>query len=411
MLGGAWIVITILLLILALALKQPTLLVVSLLFFLTSGVARLWSAYALKQLEYRLDISEQHVYFGENINIEISLSNSKFLPLPWINLEAEVPQGVSFLKGNTFSLIKPGRNMLSGFFSLGWYHRLKRRYPARCGQRGLFYFGPARINSGDPFGFFHNATDYKSEIPLLVYPRILTLTELGIPSRNPFGDIRVRPHLFEDPIQVKSIRDYVPGDPMKRIHWKASARLQKLQSRVFDHTTTMDMALFLDCCTVSGHFNWFVANNDLFETAVLTATAIAADSLHNGYKVGVYANEFYQNSTRMVKLPTSDHQGQMKAILEAMAQMRGLPMMTIDSLINREARQISWETTLVLITAVLTEETAAVLEHFRKAGRRIVLVLIGEKTPSFRVEGITVYRVSDEVYRKQVADLSLGQVN
>jgi uncharacterized protein (DUF58 family) len=410
MLGGAWIVITVLLVILALVLKQPALLVVALLFFLTSGVARLWSTYALKRLEYRLELSERRVYFGENINIEISLSNSKFLPLPWISLEVEVPQDVSFLKGNTNSSIKNGRNTLSAFFSLGWYHRLKRRYPARCGKRGLFYFGPARIISGDPFGFFRNTADYKDEIPLLVYPRILNLPELGIPSRNPSGDIRIRRHLFEDPIQVKSIRDYVPGDSMKRIHWKASARLQKLQSRVYDHTTTMDMALFLDCRTVSEHFYWFVAITDLLETAVLTATAISADSLRNGYKVGVYANEFYQNSDRVVKLPPSDHPDQMKAILEAMAQIRGLPMMTIDSLISRESRQISWETTLVLITAVLTDEIAAILEHFRQAGRRVVLVLIGEKTPDFRLEGITVYRVSADIYRKQLANFNLEQV-
>jgi uncharacterized protein (DUF58 family) len=410
LLGKAWIVITVFLFILAVALKQPALLVVTLLFFMASGLARLWSAYAFKRLEYGLEISERRVFFGEQINLEITLTNGKFLPLPWVHLEVEIPTEVKLLKGKTYSSAKPGREALSGFFSLGWYHRIKRRYPVLCGRRGIFFFGPSRINTGDPFGFFRNASDFNEEATLLVFPRILTLTELGIPSRQPFGDIRLRRHLFEDPIQVMAIRDYVPGDPMKRIHWKATARLQKLQSRVFDHTTSMDMALFLDSRTVSYQYYWFTLISDLLETAILTATAIADHSLRNGYKVGVYANEYYWNTNHLLKLAPSDHQNQMKGILEAMAQIRGLPVMTIDNLIRQEARQISWQTTLVVITAVLTDETATVLEHFRKAGRRIALVLIGTESSDAGLEGITIYRVSEEVYRKQEAEFNLEQI-
>ena len=410
MLGKAWILISFFLFIMAVALKQPALLVVALLFFLASGLARLWSANAYKRLEYHLETSERRVFFGEQIKLEVSLSNGKSLPLPWVHLEIEIPAEVNLLKGQTQKCIKPGRETLSGFFSLGWYHRMKRYYPVRCGRRGLYFFGPARINTGDPFGFFSNSAEYKEEVPLLVFPRILSLQELGIPSRQPFGDIRIRRHLFEDPIQMMTIRAYVPGDPMKRIHWKATARLQKLQSRVFDHTTSMDMALFLDSRTVSYQYYWFTLVSDLLETAVLTATGIADHSLRNGYRVGVYVNEYYWNTNRLLKLPPSDHQDQMKGILEAMAQIRGLPVMTIDRLISQEARQISWETTLVLITAVLTDETAAVLEHFRKAGRRVALVLIGEESAAAHLEGITIYRVSEEVYRKQEAEFGLEQI-
>jgi uncharacterized protein (DUF58 family) len=172
----------------------------------------------------------------------------------------------------------------------------------------------------------------------------------------------------------------------------------------------MDIAIFLDTRTVSYQYYWFSLISDLLETAILAATAISDHSLRNGYKVGIYANEYYWNSNRLVKLPPSDHQDQMRGILEAMAQMRGLPVMTIDLLISREARQISWESTLVLITAVLTDETVAVLQNFRKAGRRIALVLIGAESRAVSLEGITVYRVTEEVYRKQEAELRLEQI-
>jgi uncharacterized protein (DUF58 family) len=407
--SSIWLLITAILLLLGFGLKQPALLVAALLFFLTSGIARIWSVYAFKRLEYRLELSEQRVFWGEKISIDISLSNSKFLPLPWVNLEAEIPEEIILIKGKTYHYFKPGRIILSAVFSLGWYHRLRRRYPAHCSKRGMYYFGPAIIASGDPFGFVRKSICYENEISLMVYPPVLSLAEVGIPSRDPFGDIRIRRSLFEDPVQVKTVRQYLPGDPMKRIHWKASARLQKLQSRVFDHTTTPDMAIFLDCRTVADRYYWYAVVSDLLETGILTATAIAADSLKKGYKVGVYANEHYRNSDGMIRIPPSDNEEQMKIILELMAQIRGLPISTIDEVINFEARQISWETTLVLITAVFTEETAAVLNQVRQTGRRIFIILIGEQIPAFYIKGVTVYRVSENIFREKAADIALEQ--
>jgi len=412
LLGRKWFLITLLLLLASLIAKQPALLVITLLFFLTSGIARLWSRYSLQRLDYCREISDQRVFFGESITMDISLSNSKFLPLPWINIEEEVPEEVTFLKGRTVegSGDKPKRSTFTGFFSVSWYHRLTRRYPIQCLRRGVFTFGPGRVNSGDPFGFFRNTLPIKKEDRLTVYPRIVPLEVLNIPSKHPFGDLRIKRHLFEDPVQVMTTRDYVSGDPMKRIHWKASARMQRLQSRVFEYTTTMDMALFLDTRTLSREYYWNEIATDLLETAILTATAIADRCIRDGYKVGLYANEFYFNTFHMLKVPPSENSGQFRDILEALANIRGVPFITIDKLISREARQLSWETTMVLITSVLTDEDIATLRHFRQAGRRISLVLIGKDARTVRLNGITVYNVPEDVYRKQLESLRLEPV-
>ena len=85
---------------------------------------------------------------------------------------------------------------------------------------------------------------------LVVYPPLVPLEQLGIPSRDPFGDLSVRRHLFEDPVRVASTRDYTPGDPVRRIHWKSSARAARLQTRTFERTTSTDMVLFLDTRTM-----------------------------------------------------------------------------------------------------------------------------------------------------------------
>jgi uncharacterized protein (DUF58 family) len=409
MLGGAWLFITILLLLLAVILKQAPLFIVAVLFFLTSGVARLWSRYSLRNLHFERKLSAKKAFWGDNITLDISVTNRKMLPLPWIWVQEEVPRGVTFLKGKFTPSHKNNRDVLSNFLSLSWYHKLTRRYSLQCRKRGVFVFGPTVISSGDPFGFFRTKETNENSDRLLVYPKILPLEDIGIPSRHPFGDLRIKRHIFEDPVLVMTTRDYVSGDPLKYIHWKSTARLQRLQSKVFEHTTTIDMALFVDTRTAADSAYWSIISPDYLETAILAAAAISNYSFNEGYKVGLYANEYYFQSEHLMKLPPSNNTDQFRAVLEALAQIQGIPALTMDKLLIREARQLPWESTIVLITAVPTIELITSLKRFKRAGRRVALVLIGPVSLPGNLEGIQVYHVSEEVYRKNAESLRLVQ--
>ena len=239
-----------------------------------------------------------------------------------------------------------GRAHLSISWSLGWYQRLTRRYSVQCLKRGYFALGPATIRSGDLFGFFQKETTEEKLDYLLVYPRVVPLEDLGIPSKAPFGDIRVRRHLFEDPVRVVSTRDYSPGDPLRRIHWKATARLRHLQSRVFEPTTTVDLALFLDVRTVEAPLWGRV--EQLLETAVIAAASIASHAVQKGYRVGLYANEPYLYREGLIRVPPSDYPEQLQRVLEALAQVQGWPALPLEQILNREARNIHGVATLAL---------------------------------------------------------------
>jgi uncharacterized protein (DUF58 family) len=408
MLGSSWLLLTVLLLIIAVIFRQPALLAVAVILFLASGAARLWSRYSFEKVDYRRRPSSQRVFFGETLSLEISLTNRKFLPLPWIHIEEEVPEELTFLKGRISPTAKPARSVLSLFLSVGWYHRLTRRYPVRCLKRGIFFFGPTSISSGDPFGFFRKTLELEQTDQLLVYPRIMTMEELGIPSRHPFGDLRIKRHLFEDPVQVMTTREYVPGDPLKHIHWKSSARLQRLQTRLFEHTTTTDLAIFLDSRTTSDSYYWSLLNPDFLETAVLAATGISAYAIQNDYKVGLYANEYYWYSDRPIRLPPSNHPDQLKNILEALAQVRGVPYAPIERCLSLEARNLAWESNIVVVTTILSGELEASLSQFKRMGRQLTLILVGTEGRESKIPGITTYRVSEEVYRKKLNTLRLN---
>ncbi len=407
MLGKAWLYITLAILVAAVALQHALLLLIALFFFIASGVARLWARYALERVEYSRRLSETRVFFGETVTLDMRIANAKILPLPWVHVQDDVPEDLSFLTVRTTPGHRSGRAFLSTFLSLMWYHRLTRRYPVQCLRRGYFTFGPATVRSGDLFGFFHREMEEEKRDYLLVYPKVVPLEDLGIPSRDPFGDIRVRRHLHEDPVRVVSTREYVPGDPLKRIHWKASARLQRLQSRVFEPTTTVDLALFLDVRTVGVRI-WGRVER-LLETGVMTAASIANHALKQGYRLGLYANEPYLFSEGMIRLAPSDHPDQLQRTLEALAQVQGWPSMPVEQLLNREARNLPGSATLTVITAEPTESLLATLNRFRRAGRRVALVLVGEQDDGLALNGMPVYHVSGDVYTQQLESVQLRQ--
>jgi len=405
MIGSLWLVITILLVIASLITKQVPLFLVSLLFFMAGGLARLWNRYSLNRVEYRRHLSTNRVFFGEEVQMEVEVSNRKPLPLPWLQVDDEIPEEVTLLKGGITQSYLSTHQVLSNLFSIGWYHKVKRHYSLRCLQRGYFTFGPAKMSSGDVFGFFRRYQEIDLLDHLMVYPKIVPLKELGIPSKQPSGEIRTRNHIFQDPVLTLGIRDYHFGDSLKRIDWKSTARTSRLQTKIFEPTTTIDMGIFLDVCTVKPPF-WGVVS-DLMELAIVTAASMANEALSEGYLVGLYVNQNHPDSVELIRIPPGRHPDQLKHILEALAPIQPIDTMPIAGLVVSESRNLPWGSTLVVITAVPTEALLSVLFQMKRVGRKVVLITIGGKEP-INIDGLTTYHVRDDISWGKMETLNLA---
>jgi uncharacterized protein (DUF58 family) len=288
--------------------------------------------------------------------------------------------------------------------TMGWYHRVKRRYPLKCLKRGHFTFGPARIRSGDLFGFFTRETNLPQMDHLTVYPRIVPLEKLGIPSRQPLGDKRTRSDIFQDPILTLGVREYQPGDSLKRIHWKNTARSGKLLTRVFETTTTVDVAIFFDVRTVPPPLQGVVTKR--LELGIVATVSLANHALAHGYRVGLYVNQNRWFTREPVRLPPSQNPDQLRQILETLAQVHPSATMPINLVVQRESAGLAWGSTLVVISASPTISIKTSLLKMKRAGRRVVLVIIGgEKTAE--IPGLSVYHIGDDVNWSEMEQLSI----
>ena len=407
--GNYWFFIAVLILILSLIIRQVPLALVAFLFILTGGVTRLWNKYCLNRVEYKRRLSEKQVFFGEEITFEIEVTNRKPLPLPWLQIEDELPDKVTLLKGKAAHNLED-RMTLSNMFPIGMYNRVTRRFPFRCDQRGAFVFGPTRLRSGDLFGFFRREKTISSLDYLLVYPRLVPLAELGIRSQQLFGDIRLKQHLFQDPVLTAGVREYLPGDSLKRIHWKSTARLGKLQTKIYEPTTTVDISLFLDVRTLKAPL--WGSSFQLQELGIITAASVAQAALKGGFRVGLYVNQITRFSQGMLTVPPSRHPDQMERILEALAQLHQVETVSMLRYIRQQAHSLPWGSTLVLISAQPDETLMAALLDLKRVGRSVALVAVGskeEEIENIRTGHIPVFNVSDEVAWEIVQKIGLKE--
>ena len=202
-------------------------------FFGVYLLSRLWVRRGLAQVRVERSM-EGRCFWGERHRVEIEVVNDGWLPLPWLHLQERLPQPLGFppVRNRALSLMPREK---AGF-----------SYELDCRRRGYYEVGPLVLSSGDLLAADGELSAEAGISSLVVYPRLVALEDLGLPSRSPFGTIRRPDAIHRDPTRVGGVRDYRPGDSLRHIHWRASAAQAKLQTKVFDPVISLDTAILLD---------------------------------------------------------------------------------------------------------------------------------------------------------------------
>ena len=364
----------IILLVLSVAFGQGMLALLCTLLLLTAGLAWLWDRWSLARLSYERELSHPRSFPGDEVELIIRIANRKPLPLAMLDVRDVIPAGLEVV-GYDLKLDREGRQMLHRSTSMRWYERLTWRYRVRCLARGAYRFGPAQLESGDPFGFYRTFREFPQRTSLVVYPRLLPLEELGLPARHPIGDLRMR-QLIRDPLRTIGIRDYHPEDPIKDVHWSATARTGTLQTRIYESTTALDLAIFLDLDTFERY--WEGIDEDQVERLISAAATVASAGLADGYAVGLYVNGAPAEFEQLVRLPPGRSPAQLERIMETLARLTPYSITPMARMLYVGVGNLPWGATLLLISSVAPSATRAVLMRQREHGRNVVWLYLGE---------------------------------
>ena len=177
-----------------------------------------------------------------------------------------------------------------------------------------------------------------------------------------------------------------------------------MQSKLYDLTTTTDIALFLDSRTTQPSI--FGSVTELLELAVITAASITNFTISAGYRTGLYVNQQKRFPDEPMRIPPGQHADQMMHILEALAQVTAFETVPIARLIQSESRNLAWGSTIVVVTAVPANDLLSTLYSMRRSGRKVVLITVGKEKPSLP-DGLPVYTVSDSISWRNLDSLPL----
>ncbi len=390
--SDAWFTVTALFFLLGLVLQVTALVHMALFMVSIVGIAWLWALATLWRLSFAHVFSEKRAFAGEQITLRLRVENRKPIPIPWVRVREYVPDRLPLEGARVTPSHRPRQHLLQAVFALRWFQRADRFVTVDCKQRGFYAFGPITLEASDPFGFFIARRKVLDETWLIVYPRVEPLPKLGLPAKNPLGNVKIDQPLFEDPIRTVGVRDYQPQDDFRRVHWKASARRQRLQSKVFEHTTSHNIVVVLNTATLKPH--WAGVIPPLLERGVSVAASIAYYAAEQRWPVGLIANGVLPRSDQPLRVPPGRGTDQLTLIFEMLAAVTPIVTVPIEELLRRESPRMPLGATFVVITPIVDEELVATLQELRAEGRRIVLVSLAASPPPLEdLYGITTYHL------------------
>lgn len=353
-------VLALVLLGLALILRSEVMSAVSLALLLAIGISTLW----LRRIERGVRIEREApaiLTLGEEASVALVLRNLSLLRVPWLEVRDSVPLGLR--------LTPPVPAVVT--LAAGAEHRVI--FAIRGARRGWYKLGPVRVVLGDVLGL----RKVRLMVPaahVTVYPRVLPLQTLGLPATLAYGPLR--PHgagqRTEDPSRPAGVRQYVPGDDVRRLDWKASARGTGLLVRRADPSIAPETTLALSF----GRREYPAQSlHDSMERAVVVAASLSMALLARKLPICLVSNGFDPQAEQVgLCVPFAKGDLQRRLVLSALGRIAPSDGPELQPILG--AQQLPWGGTIILIISDLTTDLLPELAALRRRGQQIVVVLV-----------------------------------
>ena len=317
-------------------------------------IEAVWSAPQQADLSIQRTLSADRISPGRPVEVRLSVTNNG-PALPELYLDDPLPARLSLTEGRTFLLtsLAPGQH-------IEWSYTVE-------GDRGDFFFGDVTASVSEHTGLFQITKAFETGLQLIVQPLPRHMRHIPIrPSqtRGFAGPIPARQS--GTGIDFYTVREYEPGDELRHINWKLSARQeQQLITNVFEQQRIADVGIILDA-RQPAYAQAGMGN--LFEHAVRAAADLAENFLNEGNRVGmlVYGSSIDRAFPGYGKV-------QRQHILRVLARANPGFNYALEKLDNLPTRFFPSRSQIILISPLLPDDEK-VLPHLCAKGYHVLLV-------------------------------------
>lgn len=344
---------------------------------LSLAQAALYRRYSLRRVEYERRFDRETAYVGEAVELVETVTNYGWLPLPWVRLEAVFATGLHFA-GKTETQIMRGQAFQyhKSVFSLGPRMRVRRHHALVAARRGYHTLQPVAMTAGDLFGMAHGVKDWRVRSELFVFPRLLPLAELPVPARSLLGELAVRRFIHPDPFLTAGVRAYRAGDPLRAVHWTATARTGELQVRREEYTADFRVMVLVNFECFADMWE-DVTDPEMIEAALVQAASLAALIAGRGLAASFAANGVLAGDegeeARIEPGTGPDH---LERLLRTVARLTMVVRRSFVRLLTDEVERGVRGMDIVLFTAFVSEPMERCIERLRALGNSVNVVLL-----------------------------------
>jgi uncharacterized protein (DUF58 family) len=339
--------------------------------------AWLLTALSLRGLKVERHARSQRGTVGDIFEEHYEISNTSKIPKLWLEVanQTNIPNAtgsrvLTFLRG-----------------------KQKRIYTARTWltSRGGFQLGPTTVTSGDPFGIFRVSKNFPAKSSLVVLPLLFRVDEFLSPPGLLPGGKAIRRKAMDVTPHAAGVREYAPGDPMKRIHWPTSIRRGQLMVKEFEQDPQSEVWLFLDTHK-SVHFarpQQDVESYPIDDLLLLRRRQIKLQPSTLEYSISIIASlahyfigqrravGFVTASGRTYKvIPAERSERQEAKILEELSFLQAESTFTLPSLVTAQMGQLPQGSSAILVTPMIWPELLLAVDSLQRRNLRPLVVLL-----------------------------------
>ena len=345
-------------------------------FFAAVGLqGYIFRRFYFSRLDYTCRFSASEAHEGDEIQFVEVVHNKKLLPLPWLKADIHSSKWLDF--AGTHSVVTQDNRRVTSTFFLKSFQKTTRRWKLKCLKRGVFTTENVTLTGGDLLGQNVNSVPFNVGANLVVYPQTLNLEEMLIPVNYLQGDTLVKRWIIDDPFVVSGAREHMPGDPMNRIHWGATAREGRLMVRKNDFTSQTSLTILLNIQSMEFEYD-SVVDRDPIELGIKAAATFLdrAMRMYIPVRFGTNGCTFDEREKVIFTAQASGNQ-HIRDIMLLLSKLELRNLRDFEDYLDLYREGIS-NSDVVIITSYLS---AGIIEHargIRRSGNLVKLLVLNE---------------------------------
>ena len=352
--------------------RAPALIVLAFGSLITWIVVEITGRLALAAVDARVTLLPDRIVAGELPVATVEVTNRKPLPLPWLDARLFLVEGVE--PPNP----APGspRGWIDFGFPMRGRERVLVRLPVRVPARGAYAIGPLRLRAGDWLGFTQTERTVSLAPEIIAYPMPLAVRDRALASLRPLAETATRRGLVPDPLRFRGVRPHRRGDARKEIHWKASARLGDLQTKLYEPATSLDSIYLVNVASYEQY--WIQADPEAAELVVSAAAELIRLAAAAGRQVGLVTNGLDNLTHERPRSALGRGPRSQTRSLEILARLGPYAVGAPETVFLRERGRLPWGATLIIVTPRLGQGLANAAVALRRAHHRVLIVSVAE---------------------------------